>query len=168
MATITDLVPLPTPEQAPVILARFVATIAAIVTEQVGEDLSARWMTNAAFKIADYVDDNLSVLDTIGLYADLSAGEQIATSVLFQEIVWFNRLYATQVDARFDNIPADDRQVFEFIAPAPSANIGKAGVERAEVIHNSIEKLFEKLPTWLKKLMHVAMELLKLARGITD
>lgn len=64
---------------------------------------------------------------------------------------------------------SDDFDTLQAMAgPVPFGNpLGDEAIEDFATVTGSIEKLFEKLPKWMKRIMEVTMEVLKLTRGLT-
>lgn len=168
MATIGLAAAVPAPEQAQAILMRFACSTAALTIQLA--DSREQWLKDAAREAAEAVRQ-LDVRDVAPIFDASGEPEflyDVATSILFREIVHADRLYDDITRAHFPNAPDIPSDLYPEIAPDPTQEISKADVDRVEVIYGSIEKLLDKLPVWLRRIFNVAMELLKLARGIAD
>lgn len=160
---------IPSPAQAHAALLGFAYTVAALTIAQGPED-GQNWVSNTAREIAAHVSEQLAVGDVEDLEGEFDGPDALALSVLYREIVYIDRLYEALTRDVFPGVdlPVLDPDLFPEIAPSQvMERIGKDDVERVDIVYGSIEKLLKRLPSWLQKILDVAMELLKLARGVT-
>ncbi len=167
MADVMTAPGIPTPAQGHAALLGFAYTVAALTIAQ-GPDDGQNWVSDTAREIAVHVQEQLSIEDVEGLEEDFTGPEALALSVLYREIVYVDRLYEDLTRDVFPGVPVLDPGLFPEIAPMQiTERIGKDDVERIDIVYGSLEKLLKRLPPWLRKILDVTMELLKLARGVT-
>lgn len=166
---------LPTPEQAHPLLTGFISTVAAMsmsidgaVPRSGGFDFREHWIGEAAAQASVFTQERLTLIEVDRWLSEFEEKDAMAVDILFREIVWAIRRYHRFTNFYLPSVPIVDPAIYPTIVPVEVLTISKADVDRIDVVKGSIEKVFDKLPAWLKRIMDVAMELLRLSRGITD
>lgn len=105
--------------------------------------------------------DSAEVRSALGEHFS-AAGEGMALSILTEEMEYFAWRYrAVDESLRIELEGSEDRW-----GDGEGDPLSDSAIDDAETIIGSVEKLLDKLPGPLKKLVHVLLEALKLTRGV--
>jgi hypothetical protein len=156
----------PSTEQFASALADFTRTIEAVTRARASE-YGPAWLAASphlaglAALDAQQIVDDADFIQWLGL--DIEAAPT-AYAILWAELFAVNYIHRELSGFIFDEELAPvDVMYFQDDASNPWS---ERTVKDLEVVQGSVEKIIDRLPPWLKKLMEAMMELLKLSRGV--
>ncbi len=156
---------MPTPAEFGGALVDFFRTVAA-VTDVRSQAVGPRWVfeLGAAEEIAAEISRRAATGELYDLVERDLEDNAVAYQILFHGLLYAQHKFRDL--APFGFLLPDGLSSSDWFGDDRGEPLDEKDVKELDVIKGSIEKVFERLPGWLKKLMEVAMELLKITRGV--
>lgn len=156
----------PSPEQLVSSLVDFTRTIEA-VTHARARAFGPQWLAESQFLGETGVGDAQRIFDDVAFFEWLTsdiARAPTAYAILWAELFALNYAHKGLSGVVLDEDEAPIEVIYlqtEEVEPS-----SERAVKDLETAQGSVEKIIDRLPPWLKKLMEAMMELLKLSRGV--
>lgn len=164
MATLASA--LPTGQRLAVCLNLFLSAMASVATRRAGEAGPA-WITHMAPRYLNALHEYLDGQALEVALQDFDERDAAALTGLQVEMVYYARCYAPDLFATLNESDLQEIQPVSSIvgSPPPMDPFVRAAVDDADTIRGSLDFLLDKLPWWLRRVVDVILQAIKMAHG---